>query len=42
LKEKCLDDLRKQDEVEFAYVAWFVPAKILYKVKDQQALKVIQ
>ena len=21
LKEKCLDDLRKQDEVEFAYVA---------------------
>ena len=42
LKEKYLDDLRKRDEVEFAYVAWSVPAKILYKVKGEQDLRVIQ
>ena len=42
LKEKYLDDLRKRDEVEFVYVAWSVPAKILYKVKGEQALRVIQ
>ena len=42
LKEKYLDDLRKRDEVEFANVAWSVPAKILYKVKGEQGLRVIQ
>ena len=42
LKEKYLDDLRKRDDVQFAYVAWSVPAKILYKVKEQQGLKMIQ
>jgi len=39
LKEKYLDDLRKRDEVEFAYVTWSLPAKILYKVKGEEDLK---
>ena len=42
LKEKYLDDLRKRDDVAFTYVAWSVPPKIIYKVKDEQFTKVIQ
>ena len=42
LKEKYLQDLEQKEEVEFAYVPWSVPLRIVYKVKDQLALKVIQ
>ena len=35
LKEKHLKNLRQRDEVQFAYVAWSVPAKILYKLKSR-------
>ena len=42
LKEKYLDNLRKRDDVAFAYVAWSVPPKIIYKIKDQQSTKTIQ
>ena len=40
-KEKYLGDLRKRDDVVFAYVAWSVPPKIIYKIKDGQFTKVI-
>ena len=42
LKEKHLKNLRQRDDVQFAYVAWSVPAKILYKLKDNSALKAVQ
>ena len=42
LKEKHLKNLRQRDEVQFAYVAWSVPAKILYKLKDNPVLKAVQ
>ena len=35
LKEKHLKNLRQRDEVQFAYVAWSVPAKILYKLRSR-------
>ena len=41
LKEKHLNNLRQNEEVVFAYVPWTIPAIIVYKVKDQPALKVI-
>ena len=42
LKGKHLKNLRQRDDVQFAYVAWSVPAKILYKLKDNPALKAVQ
>ena len=42
LKEKHLKNLRQRDDVQFAYVAWSVPAKILYKLKDNPGLKAVQ
>ena len=42
LKEKNLINLRQRDDVQFAYVAWSVPAKILYKLKDNPVLKAVQ
>ena len=42
LKEKHLKNLRQRDDVQFAYVAWSVPAKILYKLKDNPVLKAVQ
>ena len=42
LKEKYLKNLRRRDDVQFAYVAWSVPAKILYKLKDNPILKAVQ
>ena len=41
LKEKHLNNLRQKEEVVFAFVPWTIPARIVYKVKDQPALKVI-
>ena len=35
-------NLRQRDDVQFAYVAWSVPAKILYKLKDNPVLKAVQ
>ena len=37
-KEKYLNNLRQNEEVEFAYVPWTIPARSLcvYKVKDQK------
>ena len=42
LKKKHLMNLRQRDDVQFAYVAWSVPAKILYKLKDNPVLKAVQ
>ena len=42
LKEEHLKTLRGREDVEFAYVAWSIPARIIYKLKDQSAVKVIQ
>ena len=42
LKEKHLKNLRQRDDVQFAYMAWSVPAKILYKLKDNPVLKAVQ
>ena len=39
LKEEHLKTLREREDVEFAYVAWSIPARIIYKLKDQSALK---
>ena len=42
LNERHLKNLRQRDDVQFAYVAWSVPAKILYKLKDNPVLKAVQ
>lgn len=42
LKEEHLKILREREDVEFAHVAWSIPARIIYKLKDQSAAKVIQ
>ena len=42
LKEKHLKNLCQRDDVQFAYMAWSVPAKILYKLKDNPVLKAVQ
>ena len=38
LKERYINEIRSREEVEFAYVPWNVPARILYKVKDSPKL----
>ena len=42
LKQKYLKDLKHKEEVEFAYVPWTIPPRIVCIVKDQSALKVIR
>ena len=42
LKEEHLKTLREREDVEFAYVAWSILARIIYKLKDQSGVKVIQ
>lgn len=42
LKEKYLKDLKQKQEVEFAYIPWTIPPRIIHKVKDQSTLKVIK
>ena len=42
LKEEHLKTLQEREDVEFAYVAWSIPARIIYKLKDQSVVKVIQ
>ena len=42
LKEKHLKNISQGDDVQFAYVAWSFPAKILYKLKDNPGLKAVQ
>lgn len=42
LKEKHSKNLRQRDDVQFAYMAWSVPAKILYELKDNPVLKAVQ
>ena len=39
LKELHLDEIRAREEVDFAYIPWNVPARILYKTKDSNKLK---
>ena len=39
LKERYINEIRSWEEVDFAYIAWNVPAHILYKVKDSAKLK---
>ena len=42
LKEEHLKTLREREDVEFAYVPWSIPVRIIYRVKDQSGVKVIQ
>lgn len=39
LKESHINEIRAREEVDFAYIPWSVPARILYKVKDSSKLK---
>lgn len=39
LKERYINEIRSREEVDFAYIPWNVPARILYKVKDSAKLK---
>ena len=39
LKERYINKIRSREEVDFAYIPWNVPARILYKVKDSAKLK---
>ena len=39
LKELHLEEIRAREEVDFAYIPWNVPARILYKVKDSNKFK---
>lgn len=39
LKERHLDSIRSREEVEYAFIPWNIPARILYKVKDTVKLK---
>ena len=41
-KEKHLKNFRQRDDVQYAYVAWSVPAKIMYKLKENPVLKAVQ
>ena len=38
-KERYINEIRSREEVDFAYIPWNVPARILYKVKDLPKLK---
>lgn len=39
LKERHINEIRSREEVDFAYIPWSVPARILFKVKDSPKLK---
>ena len=39
LKEQHIDEIRAREDVDFAYIPWNVPARILYKVKDSPKLE---
>ena len=39
LKENHLDAIRAREDVEFAFMPWSVPARILFKNKDTDKLK---
>ena len=39
LKENHLDAIRAREDVEFAFIPWSVPARILFKNKDTDKLK---
>ena len=39
LKESHINEIRAREEVDFAYIPWSVPVRILYKVKDSSKLK---
>ena len=39
LKESHINEISSQEEVDFAYIPWSVPMRILYKVKDSSKLK---
>ena len=39
LKENHLDAIRAREDVEFAFIPWSVPARILFKSKDTDKLK---
>ena len=39
LKETHINEIRSRGEVDFAYIPWSVPARILFKVKDSPKLK---
>ena len=39
LKERSINEIHSREEVDFAYIPWNVPARILYKDKDSAKLK---
>ena len=39
LKKRYINEIRSREEVDFAYIPWNVPARILYKDKDSAKLK---
>ena len=39
LKERYINEIRSREDVDFAYIPWNVPARILYKVKEAPKLR---
>ena len=39
LKERHLNEIRSREDVQFAYIPWSVPARIIFKLNGESKLK---